>query len=120
MPVVTTRHPRAVGILLLMTAPAIEPRDPKTSRPANDVREMTVTIVTLLRVVCGSVTVDAARTGEHRIDLVPGGQSVSATGGRMTMTKRSGNQHQGSECTPEEDCNWAGWITLHKNPPDKH
>jgi hypothetical protein len=59
----TTRNAGAIGVRLLMTAGAIQTWNAFTFRTTHDIRDVTVSVVTLLWIVCGSVTVDAARRG---------------------------------------------------------
>jgi hypothetical protein len=61
MPVVTAGNAGAVGVRLLMTAGAIQTGYAFAFRPAHDVRDVTMTVITLLWVIRGGVTVDAAR-----------------------------------------------------------
>jgi hypothetical protein len=65
VPVVTAGNPGAVSVRLLMTANAIQTRHASTFRTTHNVRDVTVPVVALLWIVGGSVTVDAARMGEH-------------------------------------------------------
>jgi hypothetical protein len=50
-------------------------------RPAHDVELMPMPILALLRIVSCGVAVEAARMNEDRIDLLPGGESLSSGGG---------------------------------------
>ena len=68
----STGNSGAVGVLFLMTTDAVQSGHAFAFRTAHDVGEMPVTIVALLRIVGGSVTVDAAWRDQHGIDLVPG------------------------------------------------
>jgi hypothetical protein len=63
VPVVAPRDAGAIGVRLLMTAGAIQPRHAFTLPATNHVRDVPVSIVSLLRVVSGSVTVDTTRMG---------------------------------------------------------
>jgi hypothetical protein len=65
VPVVTSGHAGAVGVCFLVTARAIQPRHTFAFRPTHDVRNVTVPIVSLLWVVSGRVTVDAARRNQY-------------------------------------------------------
>src|SRR5712692_9783984 len=49
-------------------------------RATNDIGEMTMAIVALLRIVCSSVTVDAAWRSQDRIDLFPRSQPIGEPG----------------------------------------
>ena len=71
MPVVSTRDSGAVGVLILVTTDAVQPGHAFAFRTAHDVRKMPVPIVALLRIVGGSVTVDAAWRDEYGVDLIP-------------------------------------------------
>ena len=42
-----------------------------TVGPTNDMKEMAIAIVTLLRIVARGMATDAARMREHQIDLIP-------------------------------------------------
>jgi len=61
VPVVTTGNARAVGVCFLMTTGAIQTRNAFAFRTAHDIRDVPVSIVALLWIVRGGVTVDAAR-----------------------------------------------------------
>ncbi len=61
MPIGSAGHARAVRITFLMATHAIQRGHAFSFRTTNDVGEMTMAIVALLWIVCGSVTVDAAR-----------------------------------------------------------
>jgi hypothetical protein len=61
MPVVTTWNAGAVGIRFLMTTRTVEARHAEAFPTANDIGDMTVSIIALLWIVGGSVTVYAAR-----------------------------------------------------------
>ena len=75
MPVVSAWHSSGVGILLLMATRAIQSRYTFAFRTPDDVRKVTVAIISLLGIVGGGVTIDAARKSQHRIDSLPLGQS---------------------------------------------
>ena len=62
VPVVTTRNTGTVGISFLVTTRAVQTRHSFAFGPAaHDIRDVTVSIVALLWIVGGRVTVDAAR-----------------------------------------------------------
>src|SRR5204863_4444242 len=77
VPVVPARSSGAVSIRFLMTAHAIQPRHTLAGGATNDVGKVTVTIITLLRIVRRRVTVDTTRRRQHRIDLLLRGEPVS-------------------------------------------
>jgi hypothetical protein len=61
VPVVTTGNACAVGVGFLMTTGAVQTRNAFAFRTAHDIRDVTMSIVALLWIVCSGVTVDAAR-----------------------------------------------------------
>src|SRR4029079_18887755 len=76
-----------------------------------DVRDVTVPIVALLRIVGGGVAVDATRVSEHGIDLFPRRQSLRCGGalrfedpGPRSSTDRKhrnrNRRHQNTYTTP--------------------
>ena len=65
VPIVTAGNTSAVGIRLLMTTGAMLTRHSSASRSAHDVRDVSMSIVALLGVVCGGVTVDTAGMSQH-------------------------------------------------------
>ena len=69
---------RRVCIRSLMAGDALQPRNAFPRRPTHDVEEMSMAIVTLLRVTPGCVAVDTARVGHYAIDLAPGGKASGA------------------------------------------
>src|SRR6185369_1690416 len=69
VPVAAAGNPRAVRVCFLVTADAIQTRHAGAVRTTHDIRDVTVAIVTLLRVVGGGVTVDATRRGQDGVDL---------------------------------------------------
>ena len=75
MPVVPSGHAGAIRIGGLMAGGAVQARHALASRPAHDVEQMTVPVVTLLWIVCGGVAIDTARISEDRIDLLSGSET---------------------------------------------
>jgi hypothetical protein len=69
-----------------MTTDAVQRGDAVAIWSADDIGEVPVTIVALLRIVGGSVTVDAAWRDEYGVDLLPCCQS----GGSILVTGFSG------------------------------
>jgi hypothetical protein len=61
MPVVSARHAGAVSVRFLMTTAAIQSRHTLPLRPTHDIRNVTASLVALLRVVRGCVAIDATR-----------------------------------------------------------
>src|SRR5689334_10478632 len=76
VPVMTAGNAGAVGICFLMTARAIQSRHAFAFWSTHDIRDVTVPVVSLLRIVRGRVTVDTARAREHRIYLFPRRQAL--------------------------------------------
>jgi len=60
MPVVRTGNARAVCIRALMTGGAVQAGYAFASGPADDVKQMAVPVVALLRIVRGGVAINAA------------------------------------------------------------
>src|ERR1043165_10047114 len=120
MPVRTARHSGAIGVRFMMTARAVQSGDAFSFWTTDHVGEVSVAIITLLGIVGSSMTVDTPRTSEHRIDLIPGGQTVSATcGGTLcvaTMSEGSGDQNRCCECANEKRCKkQSSSMTQHTN-----
>ena len=65
MPVMTAGHSRAIGINLLMTTRTIQSGHPFVFWTSNDIGEMTVAIIALLRVVGSGMAIYAARVREN-------------------------------------------------------
>ena len=80
MPILAAGHAGAVGVHRLMARPAVESSHAFVLRAANDIGKVAMPVISLLRIVGRGMTVDAARACEYRIDLLPGCQSVTATG----------------------------------------
>ncbi len=80
VPIVPAGNSGTVGIGVLMTTRTIESRHTFAFWTPNDVCEVTVAIISLLRIGGGGVTIDAARMSQHRINLLPCGQPVAAFG----------------------------------------
>src|SRR5207249_7058059 len=80
MPVRSSGDSGAVGVCLLMATHAIQAWHAFPCKTADDVCEVTMAIISLLRVICSSVTVNTARMSQDRIDLLPGRQSVGEPG----------------------------------------
>lgn len=69
MPAGCPRYSSGIRVLFLMTARAVQSCHALALRTPNDVGKMTVSIVALLRIIAGRVTVDAPLV--HRPFLVP-------------------------------------------------
>jgi hypothetical protein len=65
MPVIPSGHSGAVGIRLLMTTCTIQTGNPFTFWTSNDIGEMTMAIIALLRVVGSGMAIYAARVREN-------------------------------------------------------
>ncbi len=65
MPIGSTGHSGAVGVNFLMTTYTTQCRHASALSTSNDIREMAMAIIALLRIVCRRVTVDAARRGQN-------------------------------------------------------
>ena len=76
MPIRSAGHSGTVGILRLVTAHAVQSGHPFARRTANNICEVTVPVIALLRISCRCVTVDAAWRSQYRIHLLPRAQSI--------------------------------------------
>ena len=94
MPVVSAGYARAVGVGLLVAARTVQSGNAFALWASNYVGEVTLTAIPLLWVIGGCVTVDAARMGQNRIDLFPGGEA----GGNTThLAVRAGAKYSCSK-----------------------
>lgn len=84
MPIRSTGYTRAVSVLDLMAADTIQRGYAFALWSTDHVREMPVTIVTLLRVVSSCVAVNAAWRNQNGINLFPGSQAI----GELTIGNR--------------------------------
>jgi hypothetical protein len=70
---------------------------------SHHIGKVTLTVIPLLWISGGGVTVEAARMGQHRIDLLPDGETLGAACGRMPcvvcLAERVGDHHPCTECT---------------------
>src|SRR2546421_3715699 len=78
MPALRARHAGAVGVGGLMARGAIQAGHALTLGAADDVGEVSVSVVALLRIVRRGVAVDTARVSQNRVDLLPRGQAFGA------------------------------------------
>src|SRR6266446_10696547 len=83
VPAMPARYAGAFGVGLLVTGHALQRRNTLALGPAHDVGEVAMPIVALLRVVRGSVAVDAAGRRQHGVDLLPRGETLRGFGGRF-------------------------------------
>src|SRR5258706_15668050 len=76
MPVATAGHSSALCICRLVAANTVERRHTFSFWTANDIGEMTMAIITLLRIIRGCMTIYAARRSQDRVNLLPRRQAV--------------------------------------------
>src|ERR1700704_5637851 len=76
MPVATAGHSSALGICRLVTANTVQSRHAFAFWSTNDIGEMTMTIITLLRIISRCMTIYAARRSQDRVNLLPCRQSI--------------------------------------------
>src|SRR5689334_43112 len=76
MPVATAGHSCALGICRLVTANTVQSRNAFAFRSANDIGEMTMAIITLLRIIRRCMTIYAARRSQDRVNLLPRRQAI--------------------------------------------
>src|SRR5260370_14537599 len=71
MPVATAGHSSALRICRLVAANTVQSRNAFAFWSANDIGEMTMAIITLLRIIRGCMTIYATRRSQYRVDLLP-------------------------------------------------
>src|SRR6266852_7112999 len=76
MPVAPTGYAGAVGVCRLVSANTVERRHAFAFWTANDIGEMTMAIITLLRIIRRCMTIYAARRSQDRVNLLPRRQAV--------------------------------------------
>ena len=89
MPIVAARRAGTVGISFLMASLASQSRNSLARRSSNYIRKMTMSIVALLWIVSGRVTIDAARMGKNRIHLLPCIETLLRADCRLGLRARS-------------------------------
>src|SRR5262245_18566967 len=80
MPVVASRSSGAVCVSFLMASRAVQSGDASTFWASDHVGRVSMPIVALLWVMRRRVSVDAALTRQYRIDLLPCGEGIGASG----------------------------------------
>jgi hypothetical protein len=75
-----------------MTGSAVEARNTFSPRSADDVEQMTVPVIALLRIVRGSVAINTARIGQDGVDLLPGCETRFARHCRRTCVLGQGKR----------------------------
>ena len=80
MPVVRAGDAGAIRVRRLMTGRTIQRHDTLVLRAADHVRDVTMPIVTLLRIVRCRVAIEATRRHHDRIDPLPGGETIGSSG----------------------------------------
>src|SRR5262245_55246220 len=87
MPVVASRSSGTVGVGFLMAGRAVQSGDASTFWASDYVGKVSMPIVALLWVIRCRVAVDAALMRQYRIDLLPCGEAIAASGnGRRGFT----------------------------------
>jgi hypothetical protein len=99
MPIVSPGYARAFGVGLLVAARTVQSGNTFALRTSNYVGEVTLTAVPLLWVIGGGVTVYAARMGQNRINLLPGGE---AGGDTTHLTVRAGDKYSSGKGKKKE------------------
>src|SRR6266478_4596365 len=95
MPVVTAGHSSALGICRLVAANTVQSRHAFAFWSANDIGEMTMAIITLLRIIRGCMTIYAARGSQDRVNLLPRRQAVGPSFSPLEIIA--------TECAPRYD-----------------
>src|SRR5260370_39376194 len=80
MPVVCAGNASAVRVRRLMTGRTVQRDDTLVLRTADHVCDVTMSIVTLLRIVRCRVAIEASRRHHDRIDLLPGSEAAGSWG----------------------------------------
>src|SRR5258706_9359224 len=76
MPVVSTGYAGAVGVCRLVTANTVQSRHAFAFWSANDIGEMTMAIITLLRIIRRCMTIYTTGRSQDRVNLLPRRQAV--------------------------------------------
>src|SRR5713226_9355130 len=94
MPVATAGHSRALGICRLVTANTVQSRHALAFWSTNDIGEMTMAIITLLRIIRRCMTIYAARRSQDRVNLLPRRQAVGPSFSPLEiMATESASRH---------------------------
>jgi hypothetical protein len=105
MPAWAAGNSGAVSVGRLVTRRALEAGHAVTIRPANDIIEMAMPIVTLLWIVGRGVAVETAWMGEDRIHLSKGVESgLSASNRARSGRPPRGTEKASSRAKPEQQC----------------
>ena len=100
MPVVPAGRARAVRIGLLVAGNTLKRRYAFTARTAQHVSEVRLSVIALLGIARSGVTVDASRTGQYRIDLLPGLETVTTPRSSLRNGCRGGRSRRADEEHP--------------------
>ena len=100
MPIVSPGYARAFGVGLLVAARTVQSGNAFALRTSNYVGEVTLAAVPLVWVIGGCVTVYAARMGQNRIDLLPGGEAGGDTTTHLTV--RTGDKYSSGKGKKKE------------------
>ena len=94
LPVHRSRHSGRVGVGRLMACTAVQANDACVARTTNDIEQMSVTIVALLRVLDGRMAVDTAWGADNRVHAVPCREAVDSRGRlRPRLKNTAGRQN---------------------------
>jgi hypothetical protein len=115
---VTTGNTGTVGVGFLMAAGAVQTRNTFAFRTTHDIRDVTSSFITLLRIFGCGVTIDATRVCQDRVDLLPRGETLRGADRlrhfRTGVTVSSDRQRNGyHDCRHQKTCT----NPRHQNTP---
>src|SRR6266404_4438999 len=101
MPVVSTGYAGAVGVCRLVAANTVERRHTFAFWSTNDIGEMTMAIITLLRIIRRCMTIYAAGRSQGRVNFLPCRQSIGLGLPLEIIATESASRHDDA-CPKEE------------------
>src|SRR5258706_11523787 len=102
MPVVSTGYAGAVGVCRLVAANTVQSRNALAFWSANDIGEMTMAIITLLRIIRGCMTIYATRRSQYRVDLLPCRQFIGPSLSPLEIIATESASRHDNACHKEE------------------
>src|SRR5712664_164185 len=95
MPVATAGHSSALGICRLVTANTVQSRNAIAFWSTDDIGEMAMAIITLLRIISGCMTIYTTGRSQDRVNLLPRRQAVGPSFSPLEIIV--------TECAPRYD-----------------
>src|SRR6267143_7273924 len=102
MPVATAGHSSALCICRLVAANTVQSRNAFAFWSANDIGEMTMATITLLRIISGCMTIYAARRSQDRVNLLPRRQAVGHGFSPLEIIATESDSRHDDACHKEE------------------